>query len=224
MSNTMKTIIFIISLFTFLLFFILINFIIPTRVMEGIPNIVFVRAVFYISGYITALYTQALLKHLYVKSHIKNLNIIKIFPARFFEMRDRLIMLTLPIIGVLMPMVNRRAVSAENLWSLVCLAVLAVVIEVLFLINSKTLKIYVADKGIAIDGMDFRLELSVPFSYGNAAGWYPFERIESYLALKDSILLYHTYDLGTIILECSGDEVKQIKGLLISKGVQERRY
>ena len=224
MSNTMKAIIFIVSLFTFLLFFILINTVIPPQLILDSPNATFIAALLYISAYIIALYSQAIIKYLYTRNRMKGLNIIKVLPAKSFEIRDRLILLTLPIIAVILPMVRKREVTTENLWSLAYLAALAFIIEMLFLINSRTLKAYVTDKGFAINGIDFRLELSVPFSYSNAVGYYPFERIANYLTFNNKVLLYPTYDMGVITLECGEEEVKQIKGLLISKKVPERRY
>lgn len=224
MSNTMKTIIFIVSLFTFLLFFILINTMITPQAILDSPNVAMLAALLYISGYLTAMYAQAIMKYFYTKGCMKNLNIIKVLPAKSFEMRDRLIILTLPIIAIFLPMVRRREVTVEDLWSMAYLAAFALIIEVLFLVNSRTLKAYVTDKGIAINGVDFRLELSIPFSYTNAVGWYPFERIENYLALSNKVLIYQTYDMGVITLECSEEEAKQIKGLLVSKKVPERRY
>ena len=224
MSNTMKAIIFIVSLLTFLLFFILINTVIPPQLILDSPNATFIAALLYISAYIIALYSQAIIKYLYTRNRMKGLNIIKVLPAKSFEIRDRLILLTLPIIAVILPMVRKREVTTENLWSLAYLAALAFIIEMLFLINSRTLKAYVTDKGFAINGIDFRLELSVPFSYSNAVGYYPFERIANYLTFNNKVLLYPTYDMGVITLECGEEEVKQIKGLLISKKVPERRY
>ncbi len=224
MSNTMKSIIFIVSLFTFLLFFILFNTVIAPQMILDSPNAALLAALLYFTAYITAMYSQALIKYLYTKNRMKALNIIKVLPSKSSEMRDRLIILTLPIIAIFLPMVRKREVTAEDLWSIASLAVFALIIEGLFLINSRTLKIYVTDKGFAINGIDFRLELSVPFSYTNAVGWYPFERIENYLALNDKVLIYQTYDMGVITLECSEDEVKQIKGLLVSKKIPERRY
>jgi hypothetical protein len=224
MSNTMKSIIFIVSLFTFLLFFILFNTIIAPQVILDSPNAGLFTALLYIGAYITAMYSQALMKYLYTKNRMKALNIIKVLPAKSFEMRDRLIILTLPIIAIFLPMVRKRAVTVEDFWSIASLAALAFIIEVLFLVNGKTLKAYVTDKGFAINGVDFRLELSVPFSYSNAVGWYPFERIENYLAFGNKVQLFQTYDMGIITLECSEDDVKQIKGLLVAKKIPERRY
>lgn len=224
MSNTMRTIIFIVSLFTFLLFFIFINQIAPPGAILDSPNAAMLVPILYIAGYIVALYSQALIKYFYTRKHMKGLNVVKVLPAKSFAMRDRLIILMLPIIAVIMPMVQKREVTAEYLGSLVYLAVLAVIIEVLFFINNRTLKAYVTDKGFAINGIDFRLELSIPFSYTNAVGWYPFERIENYLAFGNKVLLYPTYDMGVITLECSEEEVRQIKGLLVSKKIPERRY
>lgn len=224
MSNTMKTVIFIVSLFTFLLFFILISTLITPQVLLASPNAGTIAALLYIAGYIAAMYSQAIIKYLYTKNRMKGLNITRVLPARSFEMRDRLIILMLPIIAIFLPMVRKREVTVENLWSIAYLAAFALIIEVLFFLNSKTLKAYVTDKGIAINGLDFRLELSIPFSYTNAVGWFPFERIENYLALSNKVLIYQTYDMGVITLECSEEEVRQIKGLLVSKKIPERRY
>ena len=221
MSNTMKTIIFVISLFVFLSFFILINVILPPQLILGST---FILALLYMAAYIITLYSQALIKYLYTKSLMKNVNSIKAFPIKLLEVRERLILLMLPTIAVFMPMVSKRAVASENLWSLAYLVFLAIIIEVLLPINNRTLKVYVTDKGFAINGIDFRLELSVPFSYTNAVGWYPFERIGNYQAFGNKVYLYHTYDMGVITFECSEEEVKQIKGLLVSKKVPERRY
>jgi hypothetical protein len=224
MSNTMKTIIFIVSLFVFLSFFMLINTIIPPGIILESPNAALLVAILYMTGYIVALYTQALIKYLYTKNLMKNMNIIKVLPAKSFSMRDRLVIFMLPILAVFLPMVRKMEVTAESLWPLAYLAVFAIIIELLFLINSRTIKAYVSDKGFAINGIDFRLELSIPFSYTNAVGYYPFERILSYLAFDNKILLYPSYDMGAIELECSEEEFRQIKGLLISKKVPEKRY
>lgn len=217
MSNTMKMLVFIISLFAFLLFFTIINFIIPV-------NHFIIKALLYILSYIAALYTQALIKRRYTMSLIKDMDIIGAFPGKSFEIRDRIILLILPLIAVVMPIVNKRTFTRESLWSLAALAVLAVILEVLLYINGRTMKILVTGKGFAVLGIDFRLELSIPFSYTNAAGWYPFERIESYMEYSSKVLLYSTYDMGVIIIECIRDEMKQIIGLLKANGVPARRY
>lgn len=224
MSNTMKTIIFVVSLFTFLFFFILVNYVLPPQLILESPNAGFIKAVVYITGYIAALYTQALMKYLYTRSAMKKVKIVSILPVKTTELREKLIPLVLPVIAVVMSMVGKRKVSPENLRAIVYLAILAAIIQVLLLINSKTLKVYVTNKGFAVNGVDLRLELSISFSYTNAAGWYPFERIENYLAYEGKVFLYHTYDMGVITFECSEEETRQIKGLLIANSVPERRY
>ncbi len=216
MSNSMKTIIFIISMFVFLFVFIVVNYVIPTGFV--------LEAFIYLAAYIAVLYSQALIKYLYTKNALKSQAVIKVFPVKATELRALLITLVLPIIAVLMPVVSRRSITAESLKSFMFLAVLAALIQLLFNINSRSMRVYVTDKGFAINGVDLRIELSIPFSYTNAAGWYPFERIENYLAYGNKVFLYQTYDMGVITFECSEEEVRQIKGLLVAKGVPERRY
>ena len=217
MSNTMKIIVFIIFMFAFLLFFTIINFIIAV-------DSFLIKALLYILSYIAVLYIQALIKYLYTRNMMKNSQIINILPGKYCGIRDRIILLILPLVAVLMPIVNKKTVTRENLWSLAAIAVLGAILEALLYINGKTMKIYVTGKGFAILGIDLRLELSIPFSYTNAAGWYPFERIENYLGYNSNVLLYPSYDMGVIDIECAEDEIKQIIGLLKANGVPERRY
>ncbi len=220
MSNTMKTIVFTISLFVFLIFFIAVNYLLVAEA----PNAGLLKALIYTAGYIAAMCSQAYVKHLYTRNSLKSRTVIKVLPAKANGIRPLLIALILPLIAVLMPVVSRRRLLQSDLVSMVYLLVLAAVIYLLFRISSKTLKVYVTNKGFAVDGTDLRLELTISFSYTNAVGWYPFERIENYLVYGTKVVLYQTYDMGMLEFECDGEEVRQIKGLLIANGVPERRY
>jgi len=224
MSNTMKTVTFVISMFIFLIFFITVNYLLPSGLVSGTPNVGLLKAAIYGAGYIAAMYSQAYVKHLYTRNALKGLTVLKVLPSRAHELRALLIALILPLIAVLMPMVSKRSISRGNLLSMVYLLALAAVIYLLFQTSSRSLKVYVSNKGFAVDGIDLRLELTIPFSYTNAAGWYPFERIENYLVYGTKVVLYQTYDMGLLEFECSGEEARQIKGLLVANGVPERRY
>ena len=224
MRNTVKTIIFIISLFVFLFFLIFVNLIIPIGKLLESPNAVHKLAALYISGYLIALYTQAIIKFMYSRNNMKTLKILKSFPAYAFEVRDRLLILTLPFIAVILPMVGQRAFTADSIWSLFYLLVLILAIEILYRLNRKTVKVHIGDKGVAVSGIDFRIELSMPLSYRNAVGFYPYEYIDNYLVLNDKIVLYQSYDFGTITIDCTGEDMKQIIGLLVSKNIPVRKY
>lgn len=224
MTNTIKTIIFIVSLFVFIFFFMAINTIIPADILLDSPNAGVTAAILYAAGYIIVLYAQALMKYLYTRKHMNALNVMKVFPASAFEVRDRLIILVLPLLAVILPIVRSRVFTGESLRNLAYLAVLSVIIEILYRVNKSTLRAYIGDKGVAVNGIDFRLELSIPLSYSNAVGFYPYEKIENFLALHDRVIIYQTYDFGTITIKCSEEDSKQIKGLLLSKKIPERRY
>jgi hypothetical protein len=224
MSNSMRTVIFMVSLVVFLLFFAVANFIIPPTVRLDSPYSFAVSPLLYIIGYIAALYTQAFMKQLYTANYMKGSNILKVFPVKAYGMRERLIILTLPFIAVLMPIVGSRKVTSGTFIALAAFVLLEIIIEILFYLNAKTIKAYITDRGIGIKGLDFRLELSIPFSYTNAVGWYPYERLENYTALGNKLTLYHSYDMGSIELECSEEELRQLIGLLVSKNIPKRRY
>jgi len=224
MKNTRKAIAFIVSLYVFIFFFMILNTFIPTESLLESPNSALAKAALYITGYIIALYSQALIKYIFVKKQMKSLNISMSFPGASFELRDRLFILLLPLLAVIIPMISQRAVSADSLRSLLYVAVLALIIEVLYLLNKRTVKIHIGDKGIAVSGIDFRIEFSIPLNYKNAVGFYPYDRIDNYLALNDEIIIYHTYDFGPIAIKCTPEEVRQIRGLLVSKRIPEKRY
>lgn len=224
MTNTMKAIAFITSLFVFIFFFIIVNTVVPAGTLLESPNAALISALLYMAGFIIVLYTQALVKYLYYRKNTRAFNIMKTFSVATFEVKDRLLILLLPLLAVLLPMLGQKSITADSLRSLLYVAILALIIEILYRLNSITLKAYIGDKGVAVGGIDFRLELPLHISYNNAVGFYPYDRIENYLALSDKVIIYQTYDFSTITINCSEEDVRQIKGLLASKKIPERRY
>ncbi len=224
MTNTMKTVLFIISMFVFILFFMASSALNLSAAIVNSPYAAILTSSLYIAGYIAALLSQALGKHLYTGNRLKSTNVYLTVKASFFAWRDRIVLLLLPVLAVMLPMVRQRTVTKSALAGLLAIAVLMAVIELLLYVGSKSLRVHFTDKGIAVTGFDIRLELSVPFNYHNAVGYYPYERIESFLAFNDKVMIYQTFDFGVIQMTCDPEEVKQIKGLLVSKRIPEKRY
>lgn len=224
MTNTMKTIIFIISMFVFILLFIIINALNLSAALLNNPYANVLTNTLYIAGYVLAILTQAFAKQLYTKNQVRTANRIKTVQVSMFAWRDRIILLLLPVLAVMLPLVRQRAFTKSALGGLLSIAALIAIIEILLFIGSKSLRVHFTDRGIAVTGFDIRLELSVPFNYHNAVGYYPYERIVNFLAFNDKVMIYHTYDFGVIEMTCDPEEVKQIKGLLLSKKIPEKKF
>lgn len=229
LSNSMKIIIFIFSLFVFLIGSIVFNIvmgIIPsaqnaTRLMSvitGYLNIIISTMLLVLSQCIFRLkYTQKMMKKL---GHI---NVIGEYYTSPFRLVDRLIIYIFPAIPVIFPFFRGETFNKYSLWCIALLFIFIIITEILFYLFNKTMKIVVTDKGIALTGYDLRLELPISANYPNPSGFYPFERIEGFRCLKDEIIIYQTYDLGTIKIKTSNEEIRKIKALLLSNNVPESR-
>ena len=229
MSNSMKIIIFIFSLFVFLIGSIIFNMIMGISpdaqnaiglmpVITGYLNIMISTILLIISQCIFRLkYIQKLMKKL---GHINIIGEYNISPFRLF---DRLIIYIFPSIPVVFPFFRGETINKYSLWGIALLFIFIIITEILFYLFNKTMKIVVTDKGIALTGYDLRLELPISANYPNPSGFYPFERIEGFRCLKDEILIYQTYDLGTIKIKASDEEIRKIKALLLYNHVPESR-
>jgi hypothetical protein len=116
-----------------------------------------------------------------------------------------------------------EGLNQHTLWGIALLIIFIIITEMLFKFFHKTMKILVTDKGIAIMGFDPRLELPISANYPNGSGFYPFERIEGFRYMKKKLVLYQTYDLGTITIKASENDIKKIKGLLLQNHVPESK-
>jgi hypothetical protein len=175
-------------------------------------------------GFIILLYTQALVRNLYINNKLKKTNLLFALSVNPFRRSDRYVIFVFPIIGIATSIIRNKAFTYSNMASLAVFAAFVIVIEVLFLIHSKSMKIFVTNKGFVIKGLDLRMELPVPTHYQNASGYYPYNKIDAFLMLDGSIQLYHHYDIGIISIPCVGDEAKQIKGLLVANKIPDKRF
>jgi hypothetical protein len=86
------------------------------------------------------------------------------------------------------------------------------------------MKAYITSKGIIVRGIDLRLEIPIPSNYHNPSGYYPFNRIITFLDLNDKLLVEQSYDLGNIILKADADTLKQVKAVLIANGIKQKKF
>jgi hypothetical protein len=137
---------------------------------------------------------------------------------------DRLLVYFLPALGIILPVMQARSLSVITLQSIIFLISLIIIIEILFYVNSKTMKAFITNKGIIIRGIDLRMELPIPSNYHNPSGYYPFNRVITFLDLNDKLLVEQSYDLGNIILKGDAETLKKIKAVLLANDIKQKRF
>lgn len=225
MKNSMKTIVFIISLLAYFIYSTISSIFVRSALLSG--NLSYASIVLYLSsaiGIFVILYTQAGVKHYYTSKYLMPAKVYLKLPMPKFRLADRLLVYLLPSLSILIPFALTRKLSSITPQSIIFVVSIIIIMEFLFHINSKTMKAYITDKGIIIKGIDLRLELPFPSNYRNPSGYYPFERIINFLDLNDRILIEQSYDLGTITLKADSEALKQIKGVLLANNVRQKKF
>jgi hypothetical protein len=190
-------------------------------------GLAFAAMVIYLSsaiGILVVIYTQAAIKYIYASKSLKGATIHLKLPLGKFRLTDRLLVYFLPALGIILPVMQARSLSVITLQSLIFLISLIIIIEILFYVNSKTMKAFITNKGIIIRGIDLRMELPIPSNYHNPSGYYPFNRIITFLDLNDKLLVEQSYDLGNIILKGDAETLKKIKAVLLANDIKQKRF
>jgi len=187
-------------------------------VIAGYFNIMFSTMLLYLSqGFFRIIYTRK------VMNKLGSYNIIGKYSVAPFRAVDRIIIYVFASLSVIFPLFNDETLKQYTSWGIALLVIFIIITEILFKFFQKTMKILVTDKGIAITGFDPRLELPINANYPNGSGFYTFDRIEGFRYMKKKLVLYQTYDLGTITINASEDDIKKIKGLLLQNHVPESK-
>lgn len=229
LSNSIKLINFIISLFVFLIGSVVLNLAFGiTPDAEITTNLMSVMAS-YLSIMLSTmllLLSQCFFRLKYIQSKLKKLghyNVIGEYHISPFRMVDRFIIYVFMTLPVILPFFQGETLNKHNIVSIILLFIFIIITEILFKFFNKTMKIVVTDKGITVTGYDLRLDLPISANYPYPSGFYPFERIEGFRCMKKQIILYQTYDLGTITIKAPEDDVKRIRGLLLQNLVPESK-
>ena len=225
MSNSMKTVVFIISLIAYFIYLSISSVFINAAINSG--SQAYAAIIIYISstiGILVMLYTQAVVKYLYAGRPLKNATIHVKLPLGKFRLTDKLLVYFLPALAIILPVIQARSLSVATWQSILFLISVIIIVEILFYVNSKTMKAYITNKGIIVRGIDLRLEIPIPSNYRNPSGYYPFKRIITFLDLNDKLLVEQSYDLGTIALKADTETLKQVKAVLIANGIKQKKF
>ena len=225
MRNSMKTFVFLISLIAYFIYLSISSAFINAAINTG--NQTFAAMAIYIFsalGILLLLYVQAALKYWYASKPLKNATVHVTLPLGKFRLVDRVLVYLLPALGTLLPAIQARSLSAITLQSLLFSISLIIIIEILFYANIKTMKVYITNKGLIIRGIDLRLEVPLPSNYRNPSGYFPFNRIITFVDLNDKLLVEQSYDLGNIVLQSDVETLKKIKAVFIANGIKQKKF
>lgn len=222
MSNTKKSIVFIISLFTFLIILTVLN---PIFIPLITPDNLFpVNSYIWIIALFIALLSQAITRKVIIQNDLKKDTILYEYKISPFKITDRIIILIIPFAVTILPILFSNSDFSFNYHQFIAFFIFLGLVELSFFKYKKSMKLVITNNAIAIVGFDLRIELPISANYQNGSGYYGFERIEGYLIINNEIILKQSYDLGNIKFICNNtEEARQIKGLLIKNGVYESR-
>jgi hypothetical protein len=225
MSNSMKTVVFIISLLAYFIYLSISSAIVNAAINTG--NQGYTALVIFITsavGILVVLYTQAAVKYWYTSRQLKNATVHVKLALGKFRLTDRILVYFIPALSLIIPIMQTRSLSSITWPSILFLVLVIIIVEFLFFVNSKTMKAYITNKGIIVRGIDLRLEIPIPSNYHNPSGYFPFKRIITFLDLNDKLLVEHSHDMGSIILKADVDTLKQVKAVLIANGIKQKKF
>lgn len=222
MKNTMKSLVFIVSFFSFLILISLSNYILYP-LFNNFQQVIYISYVFTALSFIALLFVQAYTRRIYVNKLLRNSNILFKVKCEAARPIDKVLLYVLPAIAVFYPLIAKRVFDTYTIAQLLIFAALIAAIEIILLFTKRTMEASITDRGIAISGIDIRIELPINANYPNASGFYPYERLLSFLFVNNEVFIEQGYDLSVIKFKCSPEEARMLKGLLLKNGVEETR-
>lgn len=216
MKGTIKTLIFIASMFIFLGLFVFIG-----RAVMHLPP--YYTTIGGLSAFLLALMVQGLLKHLYIVPRMKKSGIILSLPVRTIRFKDRVTAAVLPFFAVFSSWFYAKPTSEQLMPSILVFIGFLVLLEILLRLGEATMKLHFTTSGVAISGYDFRPEYTLPFTADNLPGIYEYDRLVNFVATEDSVLLTQYFDSNRIIVKTNEDNLRKIVGLLMSRNVMPEK-
>lgn len=216
MKNTIKTLIFIASLFIFLGLFVGIG-----RLIIDLPSYYTTTAG--LASFLLALGVQGLLKHTYIIPRIKSHLVLMSFPVKTISLKDRITAAIIPFFAVFSSWFYNKPASETVFPIILVFVVFLILLELLLKFGESTMQIYFTAKGVGVSGYDFRPEFTLPFTANNLPGIYEYDRIVHFTSKEDTIVLAQYFDSNKLIVKATEEDIKRIVGLLISKKILPER-
>lgn len=212
MKSTIKTLIFITSMFIFLGLFVILG-----RFMISLP--VYYTTAAGLFAFLLALGIQGLLKNIYMVPRVKKHGIIMSYPVKSIALKDRVTAVILPFFAVFSTWFYSKPDGETIYPSIIAFLVFLMLMEILLKIGETTMRMHFTAEGVGITGYDFRPEYTLPFTANNLPGLYEYDRIVNFVIKDDSIILTQYFDSNKLILKVDEEAMRKIVGLLMSRNI-----
>ncbi|WP_026476682.1 DUF5673 domain-containing protein [Alkaliphilus transvaalensis] len=221
MYNTKRMIIFTVAailLFLLYPFFqdITYLFVVATfdRVFPPSISVEVYQAFLFILSFLAFAVIQAFTRHFLFYKYRKESNAVMSYPIKSFYIGDRLVYYIVPFFIYLLPIFRQ-----SYLTEIVVLRIGLFIITILFFegllrySKSKTTADFLKD-GILVRGIDLRLDFPLTGRIINMSGFYPYEKIDSYLIRESSVELKLSSEFGKIELTFPPEDKSEIKDFI----------
>jgi len=212
MKGTIKSLIFIASMFIFLGLFVFFG-----RAFSHLPTYYLIAGG--LVSFLLSLGVQGLLKQLYIVPRMKKHGVLMSFPVKSIGLKDRVTAAVLPFFAIFSSWFYTKPSSDMILPTVVLFVGFMILLELLLKLGEFTMRIHFTTSGVAVSGYDFRPEYTLPFPADNLPGIYEYDRIVNFIANEDTIVLTQYFDSNRLIIKADEDTMRKIVGLLMSKNI-----
>ena len=121
----------------------------------------------------------------------------------------------------ILPVIRGLSLSDISIEWMIQLLLGIIIIEVFIHLTNKTLLVFILKEGILVKGIDLRIDIPIGAPIQTHSGFYPYEYFSSFHfdGAKFNLTLYH--QRGTLSFHTSTDLEKPLAGLLQSKGIAQ---
>lgn len=212
MKNTIKSLIFIASMFIFLGLFVAFG-----RFVLQLPA-------YYTTGggllaYLIALGVQGILKNTYIVPRVRSHGVLMSVKVQTIKLKDRVTASVLPFFAIFSSWFYTKPTIDNLLPTLILFGIFLLCLEILLRFGESTMRMHFTSKGVAISGYDFRPEMTLPFAADNLPGIYEYDQIAHFSATEDQIRLTQFFDSNNLIVPGDEELLRKIVGLLLSRNI-----
>lgn len=227
MSQTKKTVVFLISFFiTLFATSLSFQFIAPLVIgleQSAIFNIV--SPLISTIALLIFIILQALIKYMFNRrALVSNANLVSANISKF-GIKERLLPYAFFLLIYFIPLLKGMIFDYTFMIRILLFIGSVVIVEILLRISNNRTKIFFQRNGFLITGFDARAE--IPFGMNtiinNDSGFYSYKDIKEYLVFPDRIELKLINDIGKIVFMANGELKRQFTGLMVQHKIPVKK-
>ena len=228
MSIAKKTVLFLFSLFSSIIFVSILSVAISPLVQSlsqsVISNIIY--PLFFTIGLLFFIFIQALFRYLVNKKTLSENTILFSVKTSKFTLKEKLWLYLLVAVVYFASFFKGIILDYTLVIRILLFAVTIVIIEALLRTSNKNINIYFLRKGIVVSGFDIRVE--IPFGQSvdihNDSGVYSYYDIDSYFIFPDHVELYLISEQGKLEFKVDEETKRQLMGILVQQKIEMRKF